>query len=218
MIIFADRQDAGMRLAAVVAQLPARDPLVLALPRGGVAVAAPVAMRLGAPLDVWVVRKVGSPLSGELGVGAVGEGGEVLVDRVLAHAAGASDDDIERAVSARQAEVAAGVARLRGGRPRPRLEGRTVIVVDDGVANGVTARCAVRDIRRRGAARVIFATPVGATDVMRRIEQECDGVVCLGPLGFLGSVGAHYDDFRRLDDDEVQRLLEGSVETVLPVA
>ena len=196
---FRDRHDAGVRLADAVAALDLRAPLVLAMPRGGVPVAAPVAARLGAPLDVVVACKIGAPGHAELGIGAAAEDGIVVWT-------GASDTE---GMLRAQAEVDRRVARYRGGRPRPSTRGRDVVVVDDGLATGVSAEAALRWTRLDDPDRTVLAVPVGASDTVRRLTAPglADEVVCLlQPAGF-GAVGAWYDDFSQTSDAEVDELL-----------
>lgn len=196
---FRDRDDAGVRLGEAVAALHLAAPIVLGMPRGGVAVAAPVAFRLDAPLDVVVACKIGAPGHAELGVGAAAEDGIVVW-------IGPSDADGQARA---EAEVERRVASYRGGRPQPPVSGRSVVVVDDGLATGVTAEAALRWVRSHGPDRLVLAVPVGAPDTVRRLQGTglADDVVCLlQPPGF-GAVGAWYDDFDQTSDEEVHRLL-----------
>jgi predicted phosphoribosyltransferase len=206
---FRDRADAGRRLAASLANLRSTPGLiVLGLPRGGVVVAAEVAKALEAPLDVLVVRKLGFPGHEELAMGAVASGGvRVLNEDVLAHAA------LDPEVVARREEIGHGAVRaleheLRGDRAAPDLDGRVVVLVDDGLATGATMRVAVAAARAAGAARVIAAVPVGSPEAVRDLRPLTDDVVCLSvPMPFR-AVGLHYGDFAAVSDREVHRLLE----------
>jgi putative phosphoribosyl transferase len=205
--IFADRADAGRRLARELEPLRGADVVVLGLPRGGVPVAAEVARALGAPLDVVVVRKLGVPSQPELAMGAVGEERvRVLNDDVL-DAAGVTEDQLRDAEQRERAEVARRAERLRAGRPRVPLAGRVAVVVDDGVATGATARAACLAARALGASRVVLAVPVGPPEVEELFGGAADEVVCVLRPGWLHAVGQAYRDFTQVEDDEVSRLL-----------
>lgn len=214
--MFRDRVDAGRRLGAYLAgregargavpSTPWRQPVVLGLPRGGVPVAAEVARALQAPLDVIVVRKLGFPRYPEVAMGAIGEGGVRVLDDDLIADAGVDRAAVAAVEAAERVTLDARVARLRHGRPRLDLTGRTAIIVDDGIATGATAAAAVRVARALGAAEVVVAAPVGAPDAVAGLT-EADRVVCLlQPVAF-GAVGAYYDDFGQTTDDEVAALL-----------
>jgi putative phosphoribosyl transferase len=202
---FRDRADAGRQLAD---RLPPdlEDPVVLALPRGGVPVAAPVAARLAAPLDVLVARKIGAPGHEELGIGAVAEGGPV-VGSDLIRALRVTDADFERLTARAREEVARRVDRYRGGRPLPTVRGRDVVLVDDGLATGVTAEAALLALRLAEPRRLLLAVPVGARDTARRLVPPADEVVSVLTPHDLIAVGAWYRDFRQTTDDEVLELL-----------
>jgi putative phosphoribosyl transferase len=203
---FADRRDAGRELAAVVDALSIGDAVVLALPRGGVPVAAEVARTIGAPLDVLVVRKLGLPFRPEVAMGAIGEeGAEVVNDDVvgMGRVTPAEFAAVERR---ERAELDARVRRFRGDRPPLPVAGRTALIVDDGVATGATARVACRVARARGASRIVLAVPVASPRALDSIP-EADEIVCVeAPPGFM-SVGMHYRDFRQTGDDEVAAIL-----------
>ena len=204
---FADRADAGWRLAELVERYRDRQPVILGLPRGGVPVAYQVATALDAPLDVIVVRKLGVPFQPEVAMGAIGESGaRVLDDRVLAQAGvtAAELDEVERR---ERQELATRLERYRRGRPRVDLTGRTAIVVDDGVATGSTARVACRIARQLGAASVVLAVPVGPEDTLRHVAEADEVVAVSVPERFV-AVGNHYDDFSPTSDDEVIVLLD----------
>jgi putative phosphoribosyl transferase len=210
---FADRDDAGRRLAravtAVVAPVgsaggaDAAGPVVLALPRGGVPVAAPVAAALGSPLDVLVVRKLADPGRPELGLGAVAEGGEPVWNPPLLRATGLTPGDLAGVVEAESAELRRRVVRYRGDRPLPPLAGRTVVLVDDGLATGLTALAAVRRAQAGGAVRVVVAVPVAAAETARLLRTTAAEVVCLVETRRLRSVGEWYADFAQVPDDVV---------------
>jgi putative phosphoribosyl transferase len=203
---FADRVDAGSRLAALLLDLRGHDVVVLGLPRGGVPVAAQVAAALDVPLDVIVVRKLGLPWQPELAMGAIGEDGvRVLDTRVIAHS-GVSEATLLDVEDRERRELDARVAQLRAGRPRLDLAGRTALVVDDGMATGSTARAACQVARQLGATTVVMAVPVAARDTVSGL-READRVVCvLAPRDFR-AVGRHYRDFTQTTDEDVMRLL-----------
>lgn len=208
MYCFADRRDAGRQLAGRLRHFWAQHPVVVGLPRGGVPVAFEVARALGAPLDVVIVRKLGVPAQPELGMGAVGEGGvRVLNDRIVG-AARVTDEEL-RAVEARERnEVLRRARRYRGTQPMIPLRGRTVIIVDDGLATGVTARAAVDTVRAHGAAQVVLAVPVAAPDTARALARVADQVVVVYSPQDLRSVGEWYADFTQTADAEVVALLD----------
>jgi putative phosphoribosyl transferase len=202
--VFADREDAGARLALAVLELGQLDrPIVLGLPRGGVPVARVVAEALGAPLDVLVVRKLGAPGHPEYAVGAIGPGGIRVVDPRAVAAVGARDDAIARVERDEAVELVRREERYREGRPPLDLTGRTAIVIDDGVATGATAGVACRVARALGAARVILAVPVAPADWVSRIGGVADDFVAVETPRDFWAVGQHYRDFRQTGDDEV---------------
>ncbi|MBA9004656.1 MULTISPECIES: phosphoribosyltransferase [Thermomonospora] len=211
---FADRAEAGRVLGELLVPHELADPLILALPRGGVPVAAEVAGRLGGPdrpavMDVLVTRKIGYPPQPELGVGAIAEGGEPVFDRTLLDRLGLVEADLADTVARERAELDRRVRAYRGGRPLPDPAGRAVVVVDDGLATGVTARAALRAVRARHPARLLLAAPVGAPDSVRMLAAEADEVVvCAQPAAFR-AVGQWYRRFDQLTDRDVTRLLEG---------
>lgn len=211
---YRDRREAGQRLAkaildaGVVAE--GDEVVVLGIPRGGVPVAAEVAQALGAPLDVLVAHKLGAPGNPELAIGAVAEDGTVFVDRDLTRRFGISDRYVDEEASRQLAEVRRRAARYRSGRAPVALEGRTCVVVDDGIATGSTLEAALRLVRARGAAKVIAAVPVGPPDSLARLSRSADAVVCpLRPPDFY-AVGAWYDVFDQVDDREVEAALAGA--------
>ncbi|GII77124.1 hypothetical protein Sru01_21060 [Sphaerisporangium rufum] len=206
--MFTDRHDAGVRLAGRLREIPGTaGAIVLGLPRGGVPVAAEVARALHAPMDVIVVRKLGVPYQPELGFGAVGEGGVRVVTPDIVRVAGLNPEEIAEVERRERAEVTRRARRFREGRPPVDPAGRTVIVVDDGIATGGTARAACRVARARGASRVVLAVPVGAPDVIAAMREVADEVVCLETPPFLHAIGAWYADFRQTTDEEVVELL-----------
>jgi putative phosphoribosyl transferase len=205
---FQDRQDAGRQLTALLAEYKDEAPLVLGLPRGGVVVAYEVALALEAPLDVWVVRKVEAPGFPELGLGAVSEGGVVFLDEETIRYVRASAQEVEETVRRQEKEVRDRVRLFRGSRPLPQIEGRFVILVDDGIATGGTARAGVQALRAAGARKIVLAVPVAATQSLEQIEKLVDAVVCVEPSPALYAIGAWYADFRQIADDEVVHFLD----------
>jgi putative phosphoribosyl transferase len=209
MAMFRDRTAAGEALADALAALAPVDPVVLALPRGGVPVAAPVARRLRAPLDLILVRKIGAPRQEELAVGAVVDGAvhETVFNVGVLAALGLSEADFAPAVARKLAEIEARrAAYLGGSRPVP-VEGRTAIVVDDGIATGATVKAALRGLRRRGPAAVILAVPVAPADTLDELRPLVERVVCLATPEPFYAVGVHYRDFTQVEDGEVTALL-----------
>ncbi|MFC4063199.1 phosphoribosyltransferase [Planomonospora corallina] len=204
---FDDRAEAGALLAARLSGLGLRAPVVLALPRGGVPVAIPVARRLEGALDVLVSRKIGCPGYPELGVGAVAEGGEPVFDPGMLRRTRLTEESVAHVVERERAELARRVAVYRGGRRPPDTAGRDVIVVDDGLATGVTARAALRAVRERGPGRLVLAVPVGAPDTADALREEADEVVLLATPARFHAVGQWYRRFDQLDDGDVLRLL-----------
>ncbi len=207
--MFADRVDAGRQLAAALAGQRDEPLLVLALPRGGVPVGYEVARALGAPLDVILVRKIGAPGQPELAIGAVVDGSppQLLLNDRLVAATGATPEHVAAEEARQIREIARRRQLYRGDRPPPEIRGRTVIVVDDGVATGATMRVALRALARSGATRVIVAVPVAPADALRDIRAEADAVVCLGTPEPFHAVGLYYRDFEQVSDAEVTRIL-----------
>jgi len=206
---FSDRSDAGRRLAKRLERFRHEDPVVLGLPRGGVPVAFEVARALGAPLDVIVVRKLGLPFQPELAMGAIGEGGVLILERDLVRRARISEQELAAVEARERAELERRARRFRGDRAPESLAGRTAIVVDDGVATGSTARAACQVARAQGAGRVVLAVPVGPPDTIAELEasEDIDEVVCLEVHGFFRAVGQFYADFDQTPDEEVLGIL-----------
>lgn len=209
---FRNRRHAGQELARLVAAHAADRPVVVGLPRGGVPVAAEVAAALGAPLDVIVVRKLGAPTQPELAMGAVGEDGVEVLDPAIVRSVGATPEQVAAIEERERAEVRSRAARFRAGRARHPLAGRTVIVVDDGIATGATANAACRVARAAGAARVVLAVPVAPEGWERRVDAADELVAVTTPRGFM-AVGQFYDDFDQVPDAEVSEILRAGEAT-----
>ncbi|NNG21916.1 phosphoribosyltransferase [Telluria aromaticivorans] len=205
---YKDRIHAGKQLARKLRHLAGQgDPIVLGLPRGGVPVAFEVAQALGAELDVLLVRKLGMPHHEEYAMGAIGSGGVRVLQAGVPGLMGVTQEQVDRVTERELAELARREQRYRGARPLPRLDGRCVILVDDGIATGASMLAAVQVVRKHQVARLVVAAPVGAPDTVARLEQEADEVVCpLAPPRF-HAVGQYYRSFGQTEDEEVQDLL-----------
>lgn len=208
---FRDRSDAGRRLATALASYAAReDVLVLALPRGGVPVAYEVAQALGAPLDVFLVRKLGVPGHEELAIGALASGGVRILNEDIVSALGLDEETIDR-IAAREEQVLQQREKLyRGTRPPPQVQARVLILIDDGLATGATMRAAIAALKRQSPARLVVAVPVAPIDTCETIREEIDELVCLMTPVFFHGVSAWYDDFSQTTDEEVRSLLAKS--------
>ena len=202
-----DRRDAGRQLAVVLAERTLRSPVVLALPRGGVPVAFEVAWTFQVPLEVFVARKVGAPGQPELGMGAIAEGGGAVMDRQAVQAAGVEADELDHLVEVERRELDRRVRHYRGDRPLPDLAGRDVVLVDDGLATGVTAEVALRALRDRNPGSLVLAVPVGASGAVDRLGQIADAVICLARPQPFHAVGQFYAHFDQTTDEEVLDLL-----------
>lgn len=206
---FKNRADAGRKLALALAEYKSRDPVILALPRGGVAVAAEVAAALNAPLDLILVRKLGVPFQPELAMGAVTDGGSSIIVRnedVIRHA-GIDEAEFKAVCEAELAEIERRRVRYLGDRERAEIAGRTAIVIDDGVATGATTRAALRATRARNPKRLVLAVPIAPSDSLAELRGEADDVMCLEDHEMFGALGFYYRDFRQLSDDDVIDLL-----------
>jgi predicted phosphoribosyltransferase len=209
---FPDREAAGAALATVFLahrELIVDDPVVVALPRGGVPVAAPVARAVGAPLDVIIVRKLGVPSHRELAMGAIGEGGIRVLDERVRRTWQVSDEQLATVEAREQEQLARRAERLRAGRDAVPLGGRPAIVVDDGLATGSTAKAAIRVVRAAGATAVVIAAPVAPPETANDLAHVADAVVCVVTPTPFAAIGQWYRDFSPTTDDDVVRILDG---------
>ncbi len=206
-----DRRAAGRVLGGMLGAYRGRDDcIVLALPRGGVPVAAEIARMLRLPLDVMVVRKLGLPGHPELAMGAIASGGVRVMNEEVVRGAAVTPRAIEAVADEEERELARRERRYRGDRPWPELAGRCVILVDDGLATGATMRAAIAALRSQRPARIVVAVPVGAPEVVRALGEMADEVICPLQPQSLGAVGRWYRDFTQVSDGEVERLLAGA--------
>ena len=210
--MFRDRRDAGRQLAARLASFRGSDPVVLALPRGGVPVGAEIARTLDAALDIALVRKIGVPFQRELAVAAVLEGAEpvIVVDEPIRVEAGVQQSYIDQQARIELAEIGRRRRAYLGDRAPLPIAGRTTIVVDDGIATGTTVRAAIKGLRQRDPARIVLAVPVGPPDTLARLRVEVDDLVCLAQPEVFGAIGLFYVDFHQLSDEEVVQALRGA--------
>ena len=207
--MFADRRDAGRKLAAALQDYAGKNPVVLALPRGGVPVAFEIAQALGAPLDLIMVRKIGAPFNPEYGLGAVVDGAEpqVVLNEDVMRMLAPGDEYVAQETQRQLAEIERRRAAYLGDRAPIPLRGRTIIIVDDGVATGGTARAALRGARKAGAAKIVLAVPVAPKEVIEDLRADADDIVCLSAEENFQAVGFHYADFSQTSDEEVVSLL-----------
>jgi putative phosphoribosyl transferase len=207
---FRDRRDAGRALAERLEGYRPEHPVVLALPRGGVPVAFEVARALDAPLDVMVVRKLGVPFQPELGMGAIGEEGVRVLDPRIFRVAQVTPDELAAVETRERAELERRVHTYRGRRPMISLEGRTVIVVDDGIATGGSARAALQVARSHGARKVVLAVPVAPPESLRELADAADAVIAVATPSPFHAIGEWYERFTQITDDEVRTLLDAA--------
>ena len=207
---FKDRTDAGRKLAKALAGYKNQQPVILALPRGGVPVAAEVAALLDAPLDLILVRKIGVPFQPELAMGAVVDGGTPLIVRNedVIGLAGIDDAEFKAICDSELAEIERRHQRYLGSREHVDVSGRTAIVIDDGVATGATTRAALRATRMRNPKKLVLAVPVAPTDNLAALRSDADDVICLEDHEFFGAIGLYYADFNQVTDEEVIEILQ----------
>ncbi len=208
--LFDDRKEAGIKLAARLTDYAPAHPLILALPRGGVPVAFEVAKALDAQLDLLIVRKIGAPGYEEFGIGAVVDGAnpQIVLNEEVVRQVGASPDYIRAEMQRQLAEIERRRAAYCGEQQPIAIEGRTVIVIDDGIATGGTMKAALHGIRRSAPARLVLAVPVAPASTIQALGADCDEIICLATPEPFGAVGAFYRDFRQTDDAEVIDLLD----------
>jgi putative phosphoribosyl transferase len=205
---FANRTEAGRLLVEKLVKYAGRDDvIVLGLPRGGVPVAFEVAHRLGAPLDVFIVRKLGVPGFEELAAGAIASGGVRVLNEDVMRSIPHADEAIDAVTIRETAELERREQIYREGRTAPQLRDRIVILVDDGLATGATMRAAIEALRQSGAAKIVVAVPVGPQDTCRELEEEADETICLSTPEFFQAVGQYYEDFSQTSDEDVRELL-----------
>ena len=209
-MVFKDRIEAGRKLAGALSQLKDKGVVVLGIPRGGVVVANEVAKALGAPLDVVVTRKIEAPEEPEYALGAVTQEGDVIMDRESAESLGASAEYLEEQIRLKRTEVKERLERLRGGGPYPSLEGRVVVIVDDGIATGSSVSAAVMSVKKRKPKEIVVAVPVAPPDAVQLLSDDGTKVVCLLTPGPFLAIGEFYEDFRQVEDIEVKRILDES--------
>ena len=210
---FVNRTEAGRKLAKLLSGYADRDDvIVLGVPRGGVPVAFEIARALKAPLDVFLVRKLGAPGHEELAMGAIASGGIRVLDRETIDALGVSELDIEATTAREQKELQRRERVYRGGRAPLELHGKTVIVVDDGIATGSSMRAGIKALRHMKPARIVVAVPVAPESTCGRLQREVDELVCLDTPELFYAIGQFYEDFSQVTDEEVQRLLRQATE------
>jgi putative phosphoribosyl transferase len=206
-VLFKDRREAGKQLAQLLENYRKENTVVLGLPRGGVPVAFEVAQELEVPLDVIVSRKIGAPGNPEFGIGAISENDTQILDKSTAHLLGISENELEEVISKEKQELSRRIEKYRGGYPLPFLENKTVILVDDGLATGVTARAAIAAIKRTDSAEIVFAAPVCAYDTTQTLATQVANLVCFyAPYDFRAA-GMYYQEFEQTSDEEVVQYL-----------
>ena len=210
MTVFQNRISAGRALADVLVTKNYIDPVILALPRGGVPVAVEIAKKLDAPIDLVMVRKIGLPRQRELAAAAIvnGDNPEIVVNEHIVSRAGLKKEDIDRLADKQLAEIRRRRSIYLKGRAQVSLEGRTAIIVDDGIATGATVRASLKAVRRKSPAKLVLAVPVAPADMVEALRQEVDELICLETPKYFQAIGQHYVDFSQVPDAEVVRLLD----------
>ncbi|MBI2315162.1 phosphoribosyltransferase [Candidatus Daviesbacteria bacterium] len=211
-MMFENRQEAGKELASKLLKYRGENPYILAMPRGGVPVGFEVAEVLHAPLDVIVVRKIGLFSNPEFGIGAIAEGGVRVLDQTTIGVIGIDEEEIEDTIKLEEEELKRRVRIYREGKPPPNLTGKTAILVDDGMATGITARAAIEAVKKLNPKKIVLASPVCALDTVESLKKIVDEVICLAtPFEFM-AVGSWYRDFEQISDEEVVDLLKKHTE------
>lgn len=209
--MFRNRSEAGNRLAALLDRYKDRDDvIVLALPRGGVVTGYEIARAIGAPLDVLIVRKIGFPYQSELAAGAIAETGSVVLNRDIMSMGGLTEEALRPEIDRQKEEIARRIVLYRAGKSLADLAGKTVVLVDDGIATGATMKAAIAALKRENIAKLVVALPVGPPETVEVLRMMVDECICLEtPLYFM-AVGSHYSDFTQVTDEEVVKLLQRS--------
>ena len=208
MALFRNRVEAGRKLAMALADYKGKEVVVLGIPRGGVVVASEVARALGAPLDLVVTRKIEAPGEPEYALGAVTQEGDVIMDRQAAESLGASQAYLEDQIRKKREEVKERMERLRGNAPYPELEGKVVIIVDDGIATGSSVGAAVISVKKRKPREIVVAVPVAPADSVKTLSEEGAKVVCLETPRLFFAIGEFYGNFDQVEDLEVRKILD----------
>lgn len=207
MTSFKDRREAGQKLSQKLKVYKAESPIILALPRGGVVVGYEVAKALKAPLSVLVVRKIGSPHNSEFAIGAIAEDNIQVMNESVLNLIEASDEEVKQIIDQEKAELKRRVKLYRGGKPLS-LRDKTVILVDDGLATGMTAQAAIKSVQKLKPKKVIFAVPVCSYQIVEKLREDVDGLVCYSKEQDLTAIGLYYQDFRQVSDEEVIKILK----------
>lgn len=210
-MIFKNRQDAGQKLAKKLKEFKnQKDTILLALPRGGVVVAFVIAQELNLPLDLVVPRKIGAPFHEEYAIGAITETGKGIFDRAAIDSLNVSQEYLDEKVEQEKKEAQRRLKAYRQNRPPLNLIGKNVIIIDDGIATGLTMQAAIESVKQKKAKKIIVAVPVSANDSLKKIKSQVDQVICLDTPLFFGAVGAFYEDFSQTEDQEVINLMAQS--------
>ena len=212
MSLFLNRQSAGKILAEKLAREKLIDPLVLAIPRGGVVVGAEIARALGADLDVFVAKKIGAPGNSELAIGAVGPDGVAIINHALAYQTGADERYLQTEIKNLGLEVKERIKKFRRKKPKLAVKDKTVILVDDGIATGATVEVAIKWLRQKGAKTIVLAVPVAPPETIEKMTPLVEKIICLYRPSFFAAVGQFYEEFPQISDEEVLNMLDDETE------